>query len=78
MSTTYKTFIPAVPDEDHQLFLMAIRPTTEAAMSFCAIVKRHLAEKGLGDPYEMYIFSEGDEVTGQEGPSAIWLRSRQN
>lgn len=60
MSTTYATFVPAIPDVDHELFLMAVRPTTEAAKAFCATVKRHLAGRGLGaDFYEMYIFNEG-------------------
>lgn len=76
MSTTYKTFIPAVPDEDGSLFLMAVRPDANAAKRFVALVRAHLAEKGLGDPYQYLILSAGDE-TG-EGPACIWIRSREN
>lgn len=75
MATTYANYSPALPDEDHELFLCAIRLTTESAQHFCAVLKDHLEAAGLADPYEMYIFSEGDE-DGSEGPSAIWIRSR--
>jgi hypothetical protein len=41
--TTYANFVPGVPDAERVMFLTAIRPSTQQAARFVAVLKARLA-----------------------------------